>query len=138
MWRWASSRAARPLPANAPNLRSLGSVYYEPLWVFYRGPEIHDFGGLNGKRLAIGPEESGARALALQLLAVNATVMPPTALLPESGQKANEMLLQGKLDAVFIVGPPESPLVEQLVVAQRASGCSASSVRKPIRGAFPT
>jgi len=104
--------------ANAPNLRSLGSVYYEPLWVFYRGSEIRDFGGLKGKRLAIGPEESGARALALQLLAVNATVMPPTALLPDSGHQANEMLLQGKLDAVFIVGPPESPLVEQLVSAQ--------------------
>ena len=104
--------------ANAPNLRSLGSIYYEPLWVFYRGAEIRDFGGLKGKRLAIGPEESGTRALALQLLAVNATVMPPTVLLPESGLKANEMLLQGKLDAVFIVGPPESPLVEQLVSAQ--------------------
>lgn len=104
--------------ANAPNLRSLGSIYYEPLWVFYRGAEIRDFGGLKGKRLAIGAEESGTRALALQLLAVNATVMPPTALLPESGLKANEMLLQGKLDAVFIVGPPESPLVEQLVSAQ--------------------
>ena len=104
--------------ANAPSLRSLGSIYYEPLWVFYRGPEIHDFGGLNGKRLAIGPEESGARALALQLLAVNATVMPPTLLLPESGLKANEMLLQGELDAVFIVGPPESPLVEQLLSAK--------------------
>ena len=104
--------------ANAPSLRSLGSIYFEPLWVFYRGAEIRDFGGLKGKRLAIGPEESGARALALQLLAVNATVMPPTALLPESGLKANEMLLQGELDAVFIVGPPESPLVEQLVSAK--------------------
>jgi TRAP-type uncharacterized transport system substrate-binding protein len=103
--------------ANAPELISLGSIYYEPLWVFYRGPEIHDFGGLHGKKLAIGPEESGTRALALQLLAVNATVMPPTVLLPENGRQANEMLLQGKLDAVFIVGPPESPLVEQLVSA---------------------
>ncbi|HWH46614.1 MAG TPA: TAXI family TRAP transporter solute-binding subunit [Burkholderiales bacterium] len=104
--------------ANAPHLRSLGSIYYEPLWVFYRGAEILDFGGLKGKRLAIGPEESGTRALALQLLAVNATVMPPTALLPESGLKANEMLLQGQLDAVFMVGPPESPLVEQLISAR--------------------
>jgi len=104
--------------ANAPNLRSLGSIYYEPLWVFYRGAEIRDFAGLRGKRLAIGPLESGTRALALQLLAVNATVMPPTALLDESGPKANEMLLQGTLDAVFMVAPPESPLVEQLVSAQ--------------------
>ena len=103
--------------ANAPELVSLGSIYYEPLWVFYRGPEIHDFGGFQGKKLAIGPEESGTRALALQLLAVNAAVMPPTALLLENGQQANDMLLQGKVDAVFMVGPPESPLVEQLVSA---------------------
>ena len=103
--------------ANAPELVSLGSIYYEPLWVFYRGPEIHDFGGLHGRKLAIGPEESGTRALALQLLAVNATVMPPTVLLPDNGQRASEMLLQGKIDAVFMVEPPESPLVEQLVSA---------------------
>lgn len=103
--------------ANAPELVSLGSIYYEPLWVFYRGPEIHDFGGLHGKKLAIGPEESGTRALALQLLAVNATVMPPTVLLPDNGQRASEMLLQGKIDAVFMVEPPESPLVEKLVSA---------------------
>ena len=103
--------------ANAPELVSLGSIYYEPLWVFHRGPEIRDFGGLHGKKLAIGPEESGTRALALQLLAVNATVMPPTVLLPENGQRAIEMLLQGKIDAVFMVEPPESPLVERLVSA---------------------
>ncbi len=103
--------------ANAPELVSLGSIYYEPLWVFYRGPEIHDFGGLQGKKLAIGPEESGTRALALQLLAVTAAVMPPTGLLLEDGQQANEMLLQGKVDAVFMVGPPDCPLVEQLVSA---------------------
>lgn len=100
---------------NAPNLVSLGAIYYEPLWVFYRGREIHDFGGLQGKRIAIGPEESGVRSLALQLLAVNAAVMPPTALLPETGIRANELLVQGKLDAVFIVGPPESPLVEKMM-----------------------
>ena len=102
---------------NAPDLVSLGSIYYEPLWVFYRGPEIHDFGALQGRKLAIGPEESGARALALQLLAVNAAVMPPTMLLPDSGQHAADLLLQGRLDALFLVGPPESPLVEQLISA---------------------
>ena len=102
---------------NAPDLVSLGSLYYEPLWVFYRGPEIHDFGALQGRKLAIGPEESGGRALALQLLAVNAAVMPPTMLLPDSGQQAADLLLQGRLDALFLVGPPESPLVEQLISA---------------------
>jgi TRAP-type uncharacterized transport system substrate-binding protein len=101
--------------ANAPGLQSLGSIYYEPLWVFYRGAEVHDFGGLKGKRLAVGPEESGTRALALQLLAVNATVMPPTVLSPETGQQAADLLLRGKIDALFLVAPADSPLVERLV-----------------------
>ena len=100
---------------NAPGLVSLGSIYYEPLWVFYRGRELHDFGEFQGKKLAIGPEESGTRALALQLLAVNAAVMPPTQLLADSGQHGVELLLQGRIDALFLVGPPESPLVEQLM-----------------------
>jgi TRAP-type uncharacterized transport system substrate-binding protein len=113
--------------ANAPNLRSLGSIYYEPLWVFYRGAEVHDFGGLKNKRIAIGPEASGTRALALQLLAVNATVMPPTVLLPESGAQANEMLLQGGIDAAFVVN----------WFRRQASACSVWIARKPTPAAFP-
>jgi TRAP-type uncharacterized transport system substrate-binding protein len=102
---------------NAPHLVSLGSIYYEPLWVFYRGAEVKDFDGLRGHKIAIGPEASGTRALALQLLAVNAAVMPPTELLPDDGKRANKLLLEGSIDALFLVGPPESPLVEELVSA---------------------
>ena len=103
--------------ANAPNLISLGAIYYEPLWIFYRGPEVHELAGLQGKKLAIGPEESGTHSLALQLLAINAVVLPPTELLPLSDRKANDMLLKGEIGAVFMVAPPESPLVTQLVSA---------------------
>lgn len=103
--------------ANAPNLVSLGALYYQPLWVFYRGPEVRDFPGLHGKKLAIGPEDSGSRALALQLLAVNGVVLPPTELLAHGGQRANDLLLDGAIDGVLMVAPPESPLVEQLIRA---------------------
>src|SRR5258708_1265508 len=78
---------------NAPDLVSLGSIYYEPLWVFYRGTEIHDFVGLRGKKLAIGPEESGTRALPLQLLSVNPTVTPPPPLPPHTPPPPTELLL---------------------------------------------
>jgi TRAP transporter TAXI family solute receptor len=103
--------------ANAPDLVSLGAVYYEPLWVFYRGAEIRDLAGLKGKKLAIGPPQSGTHALALQLLAVNAVVMPPTELLPIGDREANERLLRGEIGAVLMVAPPESPLVAQLISA---------------------
>src|SRR5690348_4101299 len=58
--------------SNAPQgkeVLSLGSVSHEPLFVFYRtntsAAILSDF---KGKRLAIGPEGSGTRALALSLL----------------------------------------------------------------------
>jgi TRAP transporter TAXI family solute receptor len=100
--------------ANAPDLVSLGSVYYEPLWVFYRGAPITDLPGLAGKKIAVGPDSSGTRALALQLLAVNAVVLPPTELLPIAGQEAADLLTHAKIDAAFFVSPPESEMIQKL------------------------
>jgi TRAP-type uncharacterized transport system substrate-binding protein len=103
--------------ANAPDLVSLGSLYYEPLWVFYRGKQIGDLDGLRGRKIAIGSEESGTRALALQLLAMNGAVLPPTELLPLAGKQAVEQLMQGKIDAIMVVTTADSKLVERLVAA---------------------
>jgi TRAP transporter TAXI family solute receptor len=100
--------------ANAPHLVSLGSIYYEPLWVFYRGPAMNDVGPLQGKKIAIGPFASGTRALALQLLSVNGTVLPPTELLPLSGKDAADALQAGTVDAAFLVIPAEAPMIEKL------------------------
>jgi TRAP-type uncharacterized transport system substrate-binding protein len=101
--------------ANAPHVESLGTLYYEPLWVFYRGAPITDLRGLNGKRIAIGPEQSGTRPLALQLLSVNLAVMPPTELLPIPGEQAAGMLERGEVDAMLHVAPPDSALVQRLI-----------------------
>ena len=100
--------------ANAPNLVSLGSVYYEPLWVFYRGPPIRDVGPLQGNKIAVGPFESGTRALALQILSVNGTVLPPTTLLDLAGREAAAALQSGKVGAAIFVAPAESPMIQQL------------------------
>ena len=51
------------------NVVSLGSLYYEPMLVFYRGTGTVSFlSDFKGKRLAIGSPGSGTRALALALL----------------------------------------------------------------------
>jgi TRAP transporter TAXI family solute receptor len=104
--------------ANAPNLVSLGSLYYEPLWIFYRGAELDDLPALRGKRIAIGPEYSGVRALSLQLLAVNDVVLPPTELLSLGGTEAGEALLAGTIDAAMLVAPMESPIIGRLLNAK--------------------
>jgi hypothetical protein len=55
--------------ANTAGLESLGTVAYEPLWWFHR-PENQGVGadGLRGRKVVIGPEGSGTRALSLELI----------------------------------------------------------------------
>src|SRR5260370_5766560 len=50
-------------------LESLGTLFYEPLWLFRRR-EVAGGGldGLRGRKIAIGPERSGTQALSLELL----------------------------------------------------------------------
>ena len=108
-------QAGTAFATNAPELVSLGSLYYEPLWVFYRGPAIEDLDGLRGKRIAIGLPYSGVRTLALQLLSVNDAVLPPTELLDLDGNQAAQALAEGRIGAALFVAPADSPAVLQLM-----------------------
>ena len=93
-------------------LVSLGSFYLEPLWVFYRGQQTLDrLTQLKGKRIAVGPEGSGTRSLALELLQANGVRADNARLLPLGGLSAITALQQGKADVVFAVGPVHSAAV---------------------------
>jgi TRAP transporter TAXI family solute receptor len=97
-------------------LVSLGSLCPEPLWVFYRGKENLDrLTQLKGKRVAIGPEGSGTRKLALDLLQANGIVGEPTQLLPVTGLDAAAALNAGQVDAVVLVGAARSAAVWTLL-----------------------
>ncbi|AGC43936.1 TRAP transporter solute receptor TAXI family protein [Myxococcus stipitatus DSM 14675] len=98
----------------AENVVSLGSLSYVPLWVFHRGEPLEDVRQLEGRRIAVGPEGSGTRALALTLLKANAVEGAPTELLPLERDAAVEQLKQGQLDAVFLISPAESPIIHKL------------------------
>ena len=96
-------------------LLSLGSVFFEPVWVFYRGDRRFDrLTDLKGKRIAIGQEGSGVRQLAQQLLNAN-DIKPGDHLLPLSGLKAAEELQQGRIDAAFIIAAENAPVVQVLL-----------------------
>lgn len=99
-----------------PGLLTLGSVYFEPVWIFYRGAPIEDhLRALKGKRIAIGAIGSGTRKLATQLLLVNDVWSPPTRIIDLSGDAAGDALKKGTIDAVFLIGPPESPTIRSLL-----------------------
>lgn len=91
---------------NRPDdLVSLGSIGYVPLAILYRGPAMARLSQLRGKRLALGPEGSGAHELGLALLKLNGIVPGgDTALLPIAGEEAAQALIDGRIDAAFLSG----------------------------------
>ena len=98
------------------DLLSLGSLYFEPIWVFHRKElQVTRLTDLLGKRIAIGAEGSGTRALALQLLADNDINTSNSPLLDSSGRAAADALLSGEIDSAFFVASPMSPVVRALL-----------------------
>jgi hypothetical protein len=101
-------------------LVSLGSLYNEPLLIFYRSSkELELLSQMKGRRLAIGPEGSGTRPLVLTLLAANG-IQPggTTTLLDLDADDAANALLGGKVDAVFLMGDSASiDIIRKLVRA---------------------
>ena len=101
---------------DAPELVSLGGIYYEPLWVFHRLADVTDrLTQLKGNRIAIGPEGSGTRRLAMSLLIANGIPVPHGKLSDLTGNAAARALQQGRIDVVFLVASPESEAVTTLL-----------------------
>ncbi len=89
----------------ADNLMSLGSIAYQPIYVFYRGTKPIDvLSELKGKRVAIGESGSGAQILAKKLLSMNG-IEPggDTSLLEIDSDDAAQDLVSGKIDAIFLM-----------------------------------
>ena len=105
--------------AGNPGLESLASLYYEPLWVFYRGAEtLTRLTQLQSKRVAAGEPGSGTHAMAMMLLEDNRLQINPAEILSVGGQEAAEALISGRADAAFFVASVQSPLVQQLLRQQ--------------------
>lgn len=106
-------------PESTQGLVSLGSVYNEVLWVFYRGDRILDrLPPLDGKMIAIGAENSGTAALAMVLLEATGIAKPPTAIMKIGGRAAANLLLSGGIDAAFFVASPNAPIIQELLRAK--------------------
>jgi TRAP transporter TAXI family solute receptor len=98
------------------NLMSLGSVYYEPVWVFYRSSkQVNRLNGLAGKRISVGEEGSGTQLVALRLLRESGVDRPPTVLSFLGSQDAAHALLKGDVDAAFLIASPRSEVVRKLL-----------------------
>lgn len=104
-------------PERDRDLVSLGTLFYEPLWIFVRSteerPKLPDF---VGKRFSSGAEGSSTRAFAQRLLALNG-ITSDVPLLAYSPQEAADRLLAGDLTGATFMTSWDSPVIRQLSAA---------------------
>jgi TRAP-type uncharacterized transport system substrate-binding protein len=105
-------------------LVSLGSLFYEPVWLFYRGdaaerllkaPELTSLAQLAGWRVNIGEPGSGVPNLMRRLVEANGMDPATITLVREPQTPAVVGLLDGSIDAIVFASAPESLLVQMLL-----------------------
>ena len=111
-------------PDDPDNLVSLGSLFVEPLWLFYRtdaaermhnAPRLDSLRQLRGWRVNVGSEGSGVPTLIERLLQAN-KVEPGSVKLSRLEQTpATVEFLAGRLDALVFASAPESLMVQMLL-----------------------
>jgi TRAP transporter TAXI family solute receptor len=97
-------------------LESLGTLFYEPLWIFHRGGlEGGTLAALRGRKVSIGPVGSGSHALLLRLLKLNEMDQGAADLLTLPPEDAADKLLAGEIDAAALLASWDAPVVQQLI-----------------------
>jgi len=102
---------------NSQHIQSLASIYYEPLWIFYKneGFEINYIIELIGKKISIGQNGSGTFDLSKRILNDNGIDNTNSELFNYSSKEAKKQLLEGKIDALVTVVSPESKITQELL-----------------------
>jgi TRAP transporter TAXI family solute receptor len=120
-------------PQQRGDIVMLASLYYEPLWVFYRDPgTLTHLDDLRGKRVAIGPPGSGVRAFLEPLLDANAMSEANTRLVPLGNLEALAELQSGKVDAALFMGS-----VQSLAIARALGDASLKLMSLARADAYP-
>jgi TRAP-type uncharacterized transport system substrate-binding protein len=103
----------------SPRLVSLGTLFYEPLWLFSHDQHLETHEQLRNLRISIGPEGSASHKLALEFLArVGVFEQKSATLLFLTPEESSAKLTHGDIDAVVLMGAWETPAVRQLLVAK--------------------
>lgn len=98
------------------DLLSLGSLYYEPISLFYRKDlKPHLLKDFKGLRISIGLVGSGNHMLATQLFAINHVNNSNTTLLYLPPNETLKKLKSGEIDAAFFVSSLHNPIIQELL-----------------------
>jgi TRAP-type uncharacterized transport system substrate-binding protein len=106
----------------SPELISLGTLFYEPIWGFSRGRTLRGHKELNGLRISIGPEGSGSHALAEEFLArVGIIDQKSATLLSLPVNESVSKLQSGEIDVAILLAAWETPAVHELLTAKNVN-----------------
>ncbi len=99
------------------SIKAIASIYYEPLWVFYKneGFKIDYIIQLITKKISIGEVGSGTQNLVSKILKDNGITKENSTILNYTNEKAKELLLKGELDTLFVVSSQNSKIVKELL-----------------------
>lgn len=105
---------------NLSGVQSLGSVDYEPVWIFYRKNTFHEGQHVADRDIAklkinIGPVGSGTRAQVLNIFKLNGLSGDSPNLLGLSNAEGVKAIERGEIDGVILVDGFDSPNVQQLI-----------------------
>jgi hypothetical protein len=100
----------------SPGLVSLGTLFYEPMWFFYRDVDWEKgVEALKGKRISIGSNGSGTQQEAVKLLARTGIDQGFAHLLPLAHQEAGDRLVRGEINAAVMLASWNDPVVQRLL-----------------------
>lgn len=101
--------------------RSLGSVEFAPGWLFYRGADIEGpepFTRLAGQRISIGPTGSFSNRAYKKLKSIAEAKVSKETILELPDQEGVTALIDGRIDAVWIVDSVSSQNVQAAAAAE--------------------
>ncbi len=98
----------------SPNLISVSSINYDPLWIFYRNKigVLTKLNQLQGLRIAIGKKGSGMNGLSLRMLGAAGITKANSQIIEMNISDADEALIAGTIDVALIMDPPDTARVQ--------------------------
>ena len=100
-------------------LYSLGSISYEPIWVFYRDKTPHNrLSEFAGKKIAIGRNGGGTQILSKRLLAASGVNNANATFVAFGHKDAINSFDRKEVDVIFLIGQPDSAPIKKLLSTQ--------------------
>lgn len=99
----------------SPEVVSLGTLYYMPLWIFSRGTPAHRREPSRTRRIGVGLEGSSSRALTLKFLGPTGILNQQTILLAFAPAERAQALIDGETDTAVFLDSWTGPSVQLLL-----------------------